>query len=90
MLESRGYAVARGAKPVFMAAQDEEAARDLLYACLAQACSDDVVEVNWITAHQQWAAGVALDAGLELHPVGPVMTRGMPVPCLYLPSGAYG
>ena len=90
VLEGRGYALARGAKPVFMAAEDEEAARDLLWACLAQARSDDVVEVSWMTAHQQWAADVALDAGLELHPAGPVMTRDMPVPCLYLPSGAYG
>jgi ribosomal protein S18 acetylase RimI-like enzyme len=90
VLDGRGYTLARGGKPVFLAAEDEQAARDLLYACLAQAGPDDDVEVNWITAPQQWALEVALDVGLDLHPVGPVMTRGMPVPCLYLPSGAYG
>ena len=89
--EARGFAVAREAKPVFLAAADEEAAVDLLHACLGSAGRDEVVEVNWITAPQQWALRVALDVGLELHPVGPLMIRGMAGPPFpYLPSGAFG
>jgi hypothetical protein len=50
-----------------------------------------VVEVNWMTAAQQWAIRTTLDVGLELHPVGPVMTRGLSgPPAPYLPSGAFG
>lgn len=85
-----GYVVARGAKPVFLAAATEQAAAELLSACLARATDNEIVEVNWITAAQQWAIRVVLDAGLALHPVGPVMTRGMSPPSWYLPSGAFG
>jgi hypothetical protein len=50
-----------------------------------------VVEVNWITSAQQWAIHASLEGGLELHPVGPVMTRGFDSPPRhYLPSGAFG
>jgi len=91
LLDGRGYAVSRRAKPVFLAAVSEDDASQLLSTCLAQAEADEVVEINWITAGQQWAVRTALQAGLVLHPVGPVMTRGLPgpPPC-YLPSGAYG
>ncbi len=91
VLPDRGYAVARGAKPVLLAASDEQDAIDLLLAALAGAGDDEVVEVGWLTAAQQWATRVALDVGLELHPVGPVMTRGLDAPpAPYLPSGAFG
>ena len=91
VVDGDGYVVARGAKPVLLAAATEQAATELLSACLARATGDEVVEVNWITAAQQWAISVVLDAGLALHPVGPVMTRGMPAPpSWYLPSGAFG
>jgi ribosomal protein S18 acetylase RimI-like enzyme len=91
VLEGRGYVLARAAKPVFLAAESEEAATDLLASCLSRAERDEFIEVNWLTAGQQWAIKVVLQAGLVLHPVGPVMIRGLPAPprC-YLPSGAYG
>jgi len=90
VIDGEGYAVVRGAKPVFLAAATEQAAVELLGACLARA-GDEEVEVNWLTAGQQWAIRVVLAAGLALHPVGPVMTRGMPAPpSWYLPSGAFG
>lgn len=91
LLDGRGYAVSRRAKPVFLAAANEDDASQLLSTCLAHAEAEEVIEINWITAGQQWAVRTALQAGLGLHPVGPVMTRGIPgpPPC-YLPSGAYG
>jgi GNAT superfamily N-acetyltransferase len=91
VLPDRGYAVARVAEPVFLAAVDEPSATDLLLAVLAGAGDDEVVEIGWLTASQQWAIRVALEVGLELHPVGPVMTRGLDTPpAPYLPSGAFG
>jgi GNAT superfamily N-acetyltransferase len=91
VLDDRGYALARGGEPVFLAARDDDAAAQLLTACLRLAGPDEVVTVNWITAPQQWAVRVAVAAGLALHPVGPLMTRGLPGPPRpYLPSGAFG
>jgi GNAT superfamily N-acetyltransferase len=89
--EGRGYALARGGEPVFLAAQADDDAAQLLTACLRLAGPDDLVTVNWITAPQQWAVRVAVAAGLVLHPVGPLMIRGLPGPPRpYLPNGAFG
>ncbi|HZU73761.1 MAG TPA: GNAT family N-acetyltransferase [Acidimicrobiales bacterium] len=89
VVPERGYVVARGAKPVFLGADDEAVATELLAAALGRAGSEPV-EVNWITAQQQWAMRTAVAAGMELHPVGPVMIRGRPhPPTTYLPSGAF-
>jgi GNAT superfamily N-acetyltransferase len=91
VLPDRGYTIARGAKPVVLAAVDEMSATDLLFAVLATSANDEVVELNWLTDSQQWAIRAAVEAGLELHPVGPVMTRGLVgPPGPYLPSGAFG
>ena len=86
-----GYVVARGAKPVFLAAGDETTATDLLFAVLGQRASAETTEVAWMTSVQQWAIRASLQAGLELHAIGPVMLRGFQgPPALYLPSGAFG
>ena len=87
----RGYVLVRRAKPVFLAAHGEVEATELLWAALARAEEGETVEVNWMTSAQQWALRTAAEAGLALHPVGPVMVRGMSrPPATYLPSGAYG
>jgi GNAT superfamily N-acetyltransferase len=91
ILEGRGYAVARGAAPMFVGAGNEDDAAQLLNACLRVAGAGEVIDINWITAPQQWAMRAALRAGLALHPFGPVMTRGMEGPPRpYLPNGAFG
>jgi GNAT superfamily N-acetyltransferase len=91
VLPGHGYVIASGAKPVVLAAVDETSATELLFAVLAASAADEIIELNWITAGQQWAIRAALAAGLELHPVGPVMTRGLVgPPGPYLPSGAFG
>lgn len=86
-----GYVVVRGDRYGPLAAVDEDVAAALLAAALREAPTDTEVEVGWLTARQQWAIGVSLAAGLELHPVGPVFLRGfdeMPGP--YLVSGTWG
>ena len=57
---------------------------------LADAEPGREVELNWITAANQWAVEEALAAGLELHPVGPLLVRGVPPPAPYLPNGMLG
>jgi GNAT superfamily N-acetyltransferase len=91
VVPGRGYAIVRDAgQPEIVAALDAEAAVQLLTSALVDAPPDATVEVKWMTAAQQWAVRVSLAAGLELHPVGPVMVRAMPGPFSpYLPSGAF-
>jgi ribosomal protein S18 acetylase RimI-like enzyme len=91
VIEGAGYALVHGDSPVFLGARTEVEAQELLAGALATVPDDQVAEVNWITAPQQWAIQTVLTAGLELYPQGPVMLRGRtrpPVP--YLPSGAFG
>jgi GNAT superfamily N-acetyltransferase len=83
----RGYVAARGGAVKTLAAADDEAAAALLRTVLAGA---DCAEVEWITAAQQWAVAVALEAGLELQPQSAVFLRGDVGPFTpYLPGGAY-
>ena len=70
---------------------NEESAALVLRAMLAEAPAGETVEINWLTAGQQWAIRVLIEAGVELQPYGPVMVRGMPgPPSPYIPSGGYG
>lgn len=89
----RGYAIVRRSdhRLAVLAATDAEVATALLITVLADAPEAREVEVGWITAAQQWAIRTCLAAGLELHPVGPVMVRNHPGPMSpYLPNGASG
>jgi GNAT superfamily N-acetyltransferase len=83
----RGYVAVRGGTVKALAARDDEAAAALLRTALARTAS---AEVEYITAHQQWAIEVALAARLELQPHAAVFLRGDVGPFTpYLPSGAY-
>lgn len=86
-----GYAVARDDRVVALAARDETSATLVLQAMLAEAPAGETIEISWLTAAQQWAIRVIVDAGIELQPYGPVMVRGMAEPpAPYIPSGGYG
>ncbi len=86
----RGYALLGDEGITLLAALDEEAARDVLFAALHAAAPDREIHVEWITARQQWAVSAALDAGLALSPGGAVYVRGdVGTFWPYLPSGAY-
>ncbi|HVB91935.1 MAG TPA: GNAT family N-acetyltransferase [Acidimicrobiales bacterium] len=87
----RAYALAKDERIVTLGARDEESASVVLRAMLAEAPEGETIEVNWLTAGQQWAIGVLTRAGVELRPLGPVMVRGMDAPpSPYIPSGGYG
>jgi hypothetical protein len=88
---SEGYAVAQDDRIVTLGALDECSATRVLQAMLAEAPAGETIEINWLTSRQQWALRVVVEAGIELHPYGPVMVRGMDQPpCPYIPSGGYG
>jgi ribosomal protein S18 acetylase RimI-like enzyme len=88
----RGYAVRLGGTVRLLAARDEQGAADVLRGALARMQTEgESANVEWITARQQWAVPVCLQAGLRFTTnAGPVFTGGdvgrfQP----YLPSGAY-
>jgi GNAT superfamily N-acetyltransferase len=84
----RGWIAVRGGEVNVLLARDEEAATALLTWQLAVARED--VEVTFLTAGQDWAIGVGLEAGLALTPDGPVFTRGeLGTLRCWIPSGAY-
>lgn len=90
-LEDRAFVVLTpSAQVALLAARDPAAAQLVLWGALAAAPRGATVHVGFLTAAQQWALPVLLDAGLELSPDGPVFLRGDVGPLSpYVPSGAY-
>ncbi len=90
VLPDRGYVLVRNGNVRQLAAFDDEAAATLLRAALASAAGNEA-SVEWMTAAQNWAIPVCLDAGLELKTdIGGVFLGGDVGPFRpYLPSGAY-
>ena len=85
----RGCALLREDGVMLLAADDRDVAVRLLRAGLAEGPAD--AEVEWLTAEQDWAVDVVLEAGLPLLPGGALAVRGSAGPMApYLPSGAYG
>jgi GNAT superfamily N-acetyltransferase len=83
----RGYVAVRDGTVKTLAAGDDAAAAALLRTAIA---STGHALVEAITATQQWAIQVALDARLELQPQSALFLRGDVGPFTpYLPSGAY-
>jgi GNAT superfamily N-acetyltransferase len=92
LLDDRAFAVTAvaGTKVYLLGARDEQAARTVLWAALASAGPGATVDVDVLTAHQQWAIETCLDAGLAFSPAGPLFVRGALGPLApYLPSGAF-
>jgi GNAT superfamily N-acetyltransferase len=85
-----GFALERDGEPYLVAARSEAVARDLTWSCLALAEPGATVFLPSIIAGNDWAIGVALDAGFSLSTSGAVFSRnvrGTLAP--YLPSGGY-
>jgi hypothetical protein len=73
-----------------LAATSDEAARDLAWSCLADGPRGGTVEMEFLTAGNDWAVDVGLAAGLALTPEGPVFVRGqLGTLRPFIPSGAY-
>jgi predicted N-acetyltransferase YhbS len=90
VFEDRAAVCVREGYVQLLVARDEEAAAIALWAALASAPSGMTALVLFMTAAQQWAIRVALDARLPLSPDGPVCVQGKLGPLApFLPSGAY-
>jgi len=92
VVPERAYAVVSGGRVRMCAAHDEESAGTILRGALARiADAGEEAEVEWLSARQQWAIRVCVEAGLRLDAdEGCVFTGGDVGPFSpYLPSGAY-
>ena len=89
VVPGRGWVFLREGLVSCLGATDPEAATALLWAALAE--TGERAEVESVTAGQQWAVRVALQARLTVVPDVSVCVRGGAVPSpLHLPSGVYG
>jgi GNAT superfamily N-acetyltransferase len=90
VIEDAGFVVARDGSIALLAARSEAAAEDLLWSGLMSGPRGGTVGFDFVTAENQWAIRVGLEAGLALTPDGPVFVRGeLGALAPYLPSGAY-
>ena len=85
-----GFAIHEEGSVRVLAALDEDTATRLLRACFAQAPRGATVQVDLLTAGQDWAIRPCLEAGLALSPSGAVFTRGDVGPMRpYVPTGSW-
>jgi GNAT superfamily N-acetyltransferase len=90
LYQDRAFALARGGSIIMAGARDEDAAQRVLWALFATAGPGATVNVDFLTAGQDWALPVCLDARLALSPDGPMFAGGALGPMApYIPSGAY-
>jgi hypothetical protein len=83
----RGFVYTTSTSLVVLAATDEQTARSLLWACLAEA-GDEEYLVPHVSGANLWAVDVGLTAGLELAQSGYLGVRGMAPPAPYVHNGA--
>lgn len=90
----RGYAVYRDGRPavdgcpMLLGADSVAAAREVLWAVLAEA-REPVWALCW-TRRQWWAIEIAFQARLQVSPGGPLFVRGMAAPPeSWIPNGLY-
>jgi GNAT superfamily N-acetyltransferase len=90
VFEDRAFALARASNLIALGARDDQAAQHMLWAVFVAAGPGATVNVDFLTAGQDWALPVCLDAGLALSPDGPMFAGGTLGPLApYIPSGAY-
>ena len=90
VVEDEGFVCAVNGSPSLLAARTEAAAEDLLWGALRSGPRGGTVLFDYVTAENQWAIRVGLEAGLSITPDGPVLVRGRLGPLApFLPSGAY-
>jgi GNAT superfamily N-acetyltransferase len=90
VIDGEGFACVRPGSPALLAARTEAAAEDLRWGALRCCRPGKAVTVDFVTAQNQWAVRVGLEARLAIAPDGPMFVRGAVGPLApYLPSGAY-
>ena len=90
VIDGEGFACVRGGDVWLLAARSEAAAEDLLWGAMTSGPRGGRFSYDFVTAENQWAIRVGLEAGLALNTEGPLFVRGDIGPLApYLPSGAY-
>lgn len=85
-----GLCITRTGGISIVLARDDETASDLLWTALAASPLGSTIEIDFITARNNWAIRVALDAGLALSPDGPMFARGELGPMRpWIPAGTF-
>ncbi|PVG82716.1 N-acetyltransferase [Nocardioides gansuensis] len=85
----QGYAyVDESGSPALVAATNRRTASALLWEALASSPPGGTVDVNHVTAVNEWAIDVGLEAGLALHQSGYLALRGMKPPAPYIHHGS--
>jgi GNAT superfamily N-acetyltransferase len=90
VVDGEGFACAHEGSVTLLAARTEAVAEDLMWGALLSGPSDTTVSCHFVTASNQWAFRVGLEAGLAIEDWGGLFVRGEVGPLApYLPSGAY-
>jgi GNAT superfamily N-acetyltransferase len=85
-----GYAyVEDDGSPYLLAATNRRTATDLLWEALAGSSPDRPCRIGHVTAANEWALDVGMEAGLPLCTSGYLALRHMKPPMPYLPSGHF-
>jgi GNAT superfamily N-acetyltransferase len=85
-----GYAyVEPGGGPYLLAATNRRTATDLLWETLAASSPDTSCRIGRLTANNEWAMDVGMQARMDLHSSGYLALRDMKPPMPYLPSGHF-
>lgn len=82
------YADVETGSPVLLAATNRRTAAGLMWECLAAAAEGSEIEVHHVTAVNDWALDVGLDARLDVHQSGYLALRNMKPPMPYLHHGS--
>ena len=82
------YADVSNSTPVLVAATNRRTAAGLLWECLAGSEPGSEVDVHHVTAANEWAIDVGLDARMDVHQSGYLALRGMKPPAPYLHHGS--
>jgi len=90
VIAGEGFALARDGEATLLAANDAAAAEDLLWGVFASGPRGGTVSVDFITAENQWAIQLCLEAGLAVADHAAIFVRGEPGPMApYLANGAF-
>jgi len=90
VIDGEGFACASDGSVSLLAALTEAAAEDLLWGALLSGPPGEKVNFHFVTASNQWAFRVGLEAGLAIEDWGALFVRGEVGPLApYLPNGTY-
>ena len=90
VVDGDGFACVSSGSIRLLAARTEAAAEDLLWSAMLGGPPGSPVTVDFVTAENQWAFRVGLEAGLAIGDWGAIFVRGDVGPLApYLPSGSY-